>query len=270
MSSVEGLNFDETLRWIKTALQEKNIDTSDHVEDVQHKPELHIHQPLSENNLKFLTPDPQYLLNRGFDIDILRKYEVGLWSRPGTYMHNRVVFPVRDHEGFLVGYTGRTIFPKSYFDKRELKYAKWIHGRHYNQWPQRGDLFTSSILYNLNNAKRYLNLSKRIILVEGPLDGMKLEEAGIHNWVATLGTSFCYNHRTLLLQHGVLSLHVAFDNDDEDRYTDGNNPGERGWQRLERVVGDIFETSRIELPSGKDCGDLEVDQLQEIFRGVSC
>lgn len=273
VSSVKGTNFRETVNWIKTTLEAKDVDLDEEVSDPEnlHRGnKLHIHEPLAEDNLKFLTPDPQYLLNRGFDIDVLRRYDVGLWQRVGTYMNDRVVFPVRDHDGHLVGYTGRTVHPEEYFTKRGLKYMKWVHGRHYNRWPQRGDLFTSSILFNLNRAKRYLSLSKKLILVEGPLDGMKLEEAGVHNWVATLGTSFCHAHRTLLVKYGVTDLYVAYDNDNPEDYASGESPGEKGWQRMARIVGDLFELHRVELPAGKDCGDLEVEQLQQIFKEISC
>lgn len=269
VSSVKDFNFIEAVKWITENLEAKDID----LEDVAPDPEnlhrgikLHIHEPLPEDNLKFLTRDPQYLLNRGFDLDVLRDYGVGVWSRVGTHMHDRVVFPVRDHDGHLIGYTGRTIHSKEYFEKRDLKYAKWVHGRHYNRWPKRGDLFTSSILFNLDRAKKYLDSSRRLILVEGPLDGMKLEEAGIKNWIATLGTSFCHAHRTLLVQHGVSDLFVAYDADDPSKYKDKKAPGEQGWLRMERIVGDLFRMHRVELPMGHDCGDLSVEQLQEIFK----
>lgn len=273
VSSVLGKGFRETTQWIVKTLEEKSIDLSEDAgnpENIHRGVTLHTHEPLSEDNLKFLQPDPTYLLNRGFDLDVLRKYEVGLWTRPGTFMHDRVVFPVRDHEGYLVGYTGRTIHPEEFFEKRGLKFAKWVHGRHYNHWPQRGDLFTSSILYNLHNAKKYLEPHKRLILVEGPLDGMKLEEARVHNWVATLSTSFCHAHRTLLVKYGVKDLYVAYDNDDPEKYVNKISPGEKGWQRMSRITGDIFNLHRVELPPDSDCGELSVSELRRIFKDITC
>jgi hypothetical protein len=265
VSSVRGSSFPDTIEWIKNTLEQRDIDLTEDVSDPENLyrgRKLHVHEPLSEDNLKFLSPDPQYLLNRGFDLEVLRNYEVGFWSRLGTYMHDRVVFPVRDHEGHLVGYTGRTVHTKNYFEDRGLPYMKWVHGRHYNRWPKRGDLFTSSLLYNLNRARRYCTvISRRLILVEGPLDGMKLEEAGIHNWVATLGTSFCHAHRTLLVKYGVTDLYVAYDNDDPNKYKDGESPGEKGWERMQRIVGDLFNLHRVMLPQGRDCGDLKVEKL---------
>jgi len=273
VSSIKGTNFPQTVNWIIQTLEKREVNLDEAApdpENFQRERTLHIHEPLAENNLQFLNPDPVYLLNRNFDIEVLRRYEIGYWSRVGTYMNDRVVFPVRDHDGHLVAYSGRTVHPKEYFENRGIKYAKWVHGRHYNRWPQRGDLFTSSILYNLFRAKRFLPQMTRLILVEGPLDGMKLEEAGIHNWVATLGTKFSAVHRSLLVKYGVTDLYVAYDNDDPEKYKDNKSPGEEGWKRLERIVGDLLNLHRVILPEDKDCGDLEVEQLQQIFRGISC
>lgn len=271
VSSIKGTNFRETCDWLIEVLENKDIDLSSEAPDpesLSKGTKLHIHAPLKEDNLKFLMPDPQYLLDREFDLNVLRDYEVGLWSRVGTFMNDRVVFPIRDHEGHLVGYTGRTVHNKMYFERRSLEYSKWIHGRHYNRWPKKGEreFFTSSILYNLHRAKKY----KKLITVEGPLDGMRLEEAGIHNWVATLSTSLCAAHRTLLLQHGVTDLFNANDNEDPSKYKDNQSPGEKGWLRTQRVVGDLFALHRVELPFDKDCGDLSVPELKEIFKDIAC
>ena len=275
VSSVKGTNFRETCQWLIKTLENIDVDLTTEAPDpeaLKKGVSLHIHEPLKEDNLKFLMPDPQYLLNRGFSLDVLRDYEVGLWSRVGTFMNDRVVFPIRDHEGHLVGYTGRTVHSEEYFERRSLDYSKWIHGRHYNRWPKKGEreFFTSSILYNLHNAKKYLEISKKLIVVEGPLDGMKLQEAGIYNWVATLSTNFCHAHRTLLVQHGVTDIYNAYDNEDPALYKDNMSPGEKGWLRTKRIVGDLFNLHRVELPFNRDCGDLSVPELQEIFKGISC
>lgn len=266
--SVLGTNFKDTAKWIESRLAEKSIDLTQDaapLENLYRGTALHTHEPIKEDNLKFLKIDPEYLLRRGFSKDVLRDYQAGLWQRVGTFMHDRVVFPIRDHDGFLIGYTGRTIHPESYFQEKGLKYVKWTHGRHFNLWPNANDrLLVSSLLFNLNRAKRCLGQHKKMILVEGPLDGMKLEMAGIHNWVATLGTTFCANHRTLLVKYGVTDLHVAYDNDEE------THAGERGWDRLQRVVGDIFNVHRVAIQDAHDCGELSIDQLHFVFKGIGC
>ena len=275
VSSVLEKSFKDTAKWIRETLESKDVDLSEEASDPENLHRgvtLHTHEPLAEDNLKFLQPDPTYLLNRGFDLDVLRKYQAGLWQRRGTFMHDRVIFPVRDHEGYLIGYTGRTIHSEEHFQNRGIKYIKWVHGRHYIRWPKETDdsIFTGSILFNLNNAKRYLEPHKRLILVEGPLDGMKLEEARIHNWVATLSTNFCHAHRTLLVKYGVKDLYVAYDNDDPSKYKNNVGPGEKGWERMKRITGDIFNLHRVELPPDSDCGDLSVSELRGIFKDITC
>lgn len=268
VSSVLGLNFTQTVEWLEMQLESRNIDLDQPAPDPERLNrglDLHTHEPIAEDNLKFLIPDPEYMINRGFSVDVLRKYEVGLWMRPGTYMDGRVIVPIRDHQGYLVGYTGRTIYPQEHFERRGLRYTKWIHGRHFNQWPRRGDLFTSSILFNLYRAKKYIEPHKKIILVEGPFDGFRLEEASINNWAGTLGTMFCHTHRSLLIKSGIKKIYCAYDNDDPAKYRDNESPGEKGWDRIRRIVGDLLDVERIELPSCHDVADLSIEQTKEIF-----
>lgn len=267
--SILGIGFSDTIKWIEDNLSENNIDISSPVKPIIiNKPQtIHIHDPLSENNIKFLKPDPIYLINRGFSKEILRDYQIGLWQRKGTFMNDRVIVPIRDHDGFLIGYSGRTIHNESYFIEKNIEYRKWIHGRSFNQWPKIGELFTGSILFNLNRAKSRIKPKNRIILVEGPLDGIKLEMAGIHNWIATLGTKFSSNHRTLLVKYGITDLFVAYDND-PPKGPKQSKPGEEGWERLLKIVGQLFHCHRVQLPENSDCGDLPIFQLQDIFKDI--
>jgi DNA primase len=263
--SIRDCSFGQAVRWLKTTLASASIDTTVKIATKETKSggKLHVHQPLAEHNLRFLTP-PTYLHERGFDPEVLKSYNVGLWSRLGTYMHDRVVFPIRDHEDHLIGYTGRTIHPRSYFEERGLEYAKWVHGRSYHRFQRDDSLLTGSILFNLYRAKTFMLPDRKLILVEGPLDGMKLEMAGIHNWVASLSTQFGPAHRTLLVKYGVSHLYVAFDNETRVK-PDKPTAGEKGWEMVQNTVGTLFNLERIMLPLDKDPGDLPVDQLQDIF-----
>lgn len=272
VSSVLGSDFRDTCKWLEDALNEDGIDLSEEAgipENAVVGTKLHSHVPLKEDNVRFLKSDPEYLLNRGFDKDILRKYQVGFWFRPGTFMHDRVVFPIRDHEGFLVGYTGRTVHEPEYFETKGIPYRKWLHGRNYHLYPKNGELFTSSILFNLYNSKQYLGSHNRMILLEGTTDGMKLQEAGIHNWCSTLSSTLCPAQRTLLVQAGVTDLYIAYDND-VPKGPKQKRAGEEGWKRAQRVVGDLFRLHRVPLPEGKDCADHNTKELQEIFKDIAC
>jgi hypothetical protein len=264
--SVLNLKFHESIAWLNDRFKEHGINTSEKISGPTNagKEIFHIHEPLDENRLRFLKPNPEYLINRGFDPDVLRRYEVGSWHRLGTYMHDHVVVPVRDHENHLVGFTGRTIHNKDWHEKRGIKYIKWKHSRYYDRFPRTGDFFTGSILYNLYRAKKYIGENKILILVEGPLDGFKLDMAGIYNWVATLGTKFGPNHRSLLVQLGINKLYVAYDND-SPRGPKQESPGQKGWERVQSIVGDLFELERVPLPIDEDLGSMSVPTIRQVF-----
>lgn len=265
--SVLDLPFGKAIKWLQTALDEANIDLGSTVappENAWRGAKLHVHDPLDESNLKFLVPHPPLLIDRGFSPEVLDEYETGFWSKLGTFMHDRVVIPVRDHESHLIGYTGRTIHDREWFEKRSIKYAKWIHGRHYHRFPNTGEFLTSSVLFNLHRARKHLGLNRKMILVEGPLDGFKLEMAGIHNWVATLSTSFGPVHKTLLVRYGVTDLLVAYDNDPR-KQPDKPTSSEKAWARMEKYVGDLFHLHRVPLPVGRDVGAMEIPEILERF-----
>lgn len=263
-------DFPKAVRWLANVLgDDVNVDNLPTLAPRKKPGELHVHNPLDETRLKFLKKHPQYLLNRGYDASVLDKYDVGAWNRVGSYMHDRVIFPVRDHEDFLVGFTGRTVHDKSWFIDRELNYAKWLHGRYYDRLPKDDDpFFTGSVLFNLYRAKTYLQPHRRLILVEGPLDGLKLEMYGIYNWVASLSTAFGPAHRSLLVQHGVSDLYVAYDNDPR-KQPDKPTSSEVAWNRIQTVVGDLFRLHRVELPLGIDPGDMDEEPIREVFLPIS-
>lgn len=260
--SVKDCGFKEAVDFIAKTLKKEDVNVEEEIiEEVEEKRargKVFLHESISESNLKHLSADLLYLINRGFDEKVLRRYGVGLWSRPGTFMQDRVVFPIRDHQGYLVGYTGRTVHTKQWFEDKSIEFYKWIHGRSYHRFPSSKDsLKTGSVLYNLHNAVEHFSISRKLILVEGPLDGMRLEEAGIHNWAAVFGTNFCHSQRSLLVSKGVTDLYIAFDNDE-------NNAGNAGFKKVQKVVGNLFNINRIDLPLGCDCGDLSAKQLRVI------
>lgn len=253
--SVIGKNYPQTLAWIHDVLTEQDIDLTEHCEAPNRKSNNlpKVHRPLDELRLKFLSPHPQYLLNRGFDLGVMAKYEVGYWRKLGTYMHDRIVFPIRDHDNFLVGFTGRTIHSQSDWQCHNIT-SKWLHGRYFDRYPQQGDFSKASVLYNLNNAKLHIGQDRKVILVEGPLDGLKLEEAGIHHWVAVLGCDLSVAHTTLLIRLGINELILALDPD---------NAGDSAGDRVIKHYGDLFHFRRIKLPT--DPGDMSADQIRDLF-----
>jgi DNA primase len=176
---------------------------------------------------------------------------------------------VRDHQGFVVGFTGRTLLTPAEMAEQEAKtgrpVAKWIHGRDYVKFPDKNkqELFITSLLFNWYRAKKQLGADKELIMVEGPLDGFRLEEAGIMNWVATLGTTFTPVQRGLLVDAGVNKIRCAYDAD--ETLPNGQNPGDDGYERIKDIIGNLIELERVALPLGKDPGSMSIEEIHRTF-----
>jgi hypothetical protein len=237
--------------------------------DIVNKAKIVIHKPLDEDRLSFLKRDYDFINERlmsdgdhkrPFTRWVLSKYQVGTRHRFGEYMNNRIVIPVRDHEKFLVGFTGRTIFSSTqrvqHENKTGFKTAKWVHGRYFDQKPERGEFNVGSVLFNFYNAKNYINGDRVIILVEGPLDGFRLEEAGIRNWVAVLGSKLGTSQRELLLRHNVNKIVLALDPD---------RAGQDACDRIESQVGDVFDVVRVQFDT--DPGDASLLEIRKRLDG---
>lgn len=253
--------FNETVDWVHEVLDNEDAECAIDVEELRAKKKsgtIHAHKSLSDKLIKFLCPNnpPSELIADGFRADVLREYEVGYWSRLGTFMHDRFIFPVRDVKGDLVGFTGRTIHKD--YKERGIK-SKWLHARRYDKFPRPNDLQTGSILYNLFKAKDHLGPEKAVIIVEGPKDVLKLVQAGILNVVATLGTGFGPSHRSLLVNLGVNVIYMAYDPD---------KAGHDGEERIEEIVGDLIEIRYINLQD-EDPGEMSEEKAREIFPCIS-
>lgn len=256
--SVLECTFPEAQTWVENTLKQMNVDVSEKVE-ARAKPnpgKVHIHQPLEETRIGFLKPDkpPQLLLDRGFDPAVLKDYQVGKWHRLGNFMHNRIVIPVRDHDGRLVGFTGRTVLPD---EQITHDHPKWVHGRYFDRFA--GELKTSSILFNLHRAKDHLRMH-RVLMCEGPFDGFAFQMADVLNWVCTLGTSFQPQHRTLLIQYGVNEIITAYDPDPA---------GQAAHRRVCDIVGDLIRVT----PMGGLEGDpgsyaKRPDELRKLYHAT--
>jgi len=208
---------------------------------------------LNESLIRYLQPNYDYLLGRGYKLETLKKFEIGFWNRLGTFMHNRQIFPIRDIRGSLVGFSGRTIYPEADWGKYQIK-AKWVHGRYYDRWPKLDELKTGSLLFNLDKAKDHIGLQKTLILVEGPLDGLRLDEAGFYNWVALLGCNFGASHRSLLVSLGINNLVMALDID---------KAGTNATSKIERSLSEFFHIHKPVMQN--DPGKTSIEDLKKIF-----
>lgn len=128
----------------------------------------------------------------------LKKGEAG-----GFYdrFRGRVMFPIFNHYGNIVGFTARVL--------PELDDGK--SGKYINT-PETPVYKKSEILYGLNFAKQDIKKIGCVVAVEGNMDVIALHQAGFKNVVATSGTAMTHE-QFVLLKRFTENIIVCFDAD---------------------------------------------------------
>lgn len=113
------------------------------------------------------------------------------------YFRDRIMFPIIDLRGNIVGFGGRVI------ENGTPKYLNSPDSLIFNK---------KNILYGLNFAlKKYKPLT-RLIIVEGYIDVISLHKFGFCEAVATLGTAFAQSHAKLIKRY-TDNVYLAYDGD---------------------------------------------------------
>lgn len=170
---------------------------------------------------------------KGFSSDELRA--AGLTTvRGGDYFPQRLMFPLSDARGRVVG-----------FQARKLREDDPLRGKYVNS-PE-GDLFhKGSILYGLHLAKTAIGKQDFAAVVEGNTDVIALRQAGFEPVVASMGTALTERQLRELgrLTHTVF---LCFDAD-----AAGQEATLRG---MELAAAQGFEVKVVTLPKGQDPAD---------------
>lgn len=165
----------------------------------------------------------------------------------------RVMFPIRDHLGRLVGFGGRVL------DDSKPKYLNT---------PDTEAFKKGELLYGLDKARSLISNSgtaggEELIVVEGYMDVITMHQHGMTGAVASLGTALTAEHATLLERLGAQKLTLMFDQDQA-----GLKATLSG---LDQVLGAKFRVRATSVPSGKDPADalLAGDEagIREALRG---
>jgi DNA primase len=144
---------------------------------------------------------------------------------------NRVMFPIANEAGRVVGFTGRTL---SADEKAGPKYLNS---------PETAIYSKSRLLFSLNQAKEAIRKLDYAILVEGQMDCISVFAAGFHNVIASSGTAFT-ELQARLLGRFAKNVVVNFDPD-----TAGAKATER---TLGLLVEEEFQVKVLTLESGFD------------------
>jgi DNA primase len=115
----------------------------------------------------------------------------------------RVMFPIRNEQGRIVAFSGRTLL-------QDPKAAKYVNS------PETPLFRKSHILYALDRARREIVETREAIICEGQIDVIRCHQAGFKTAVAAQGTAFTEDHARMLKRYadGVV---LVFDSDDAGR-----------------------------------------------------
>lgn len=189
----------------------------------------------------------QSLTDRGISQQILLEAGLIIEKENGGYydrFRNRLIFPIKNQVGKIVGFGGRTL-------SEDVKQAKYINS------PQTLVYDKSNILYGLYEAKREIIDKKFVILVEGYADVLTLHQAGITNVVASSGTSLTKEQINLLSRFCKI-IYFVFDSD-----LAGQKATDRG---IEIALESGFSVYVVTLPSGEDPDSFVKNHSKELFQ----
>ncbi len=156
----------------------------------------------------------------------------------------RLIFPIRDVRGRVIAFGGRVL------GEGEPKYLNS---------PETPLFHKGRELYGLYEARQQLRDIPRLLVVEGYMDVIGLNQAGIPWSVATLGTATTTDHANRLFR---VTPEIVF-------AFDGDSAGRRAaWRALENVLPGLTEGRQVRflfLPDGEDPDSLVRKEGAEPF-----
>jgi DNA primase len=188
----------------------------------------------------------RHLRQKGFADQELVTAGLVATSGRGPYdrFRGRLLWPIRELSGDVVGFGARRIFDDDRID------AKYLNT------PETPVYKKSQLLYGVDLARRDIARSSQAVVVEGYTDVMACHLSGVPTAVATCGTAFGEDHirvlRRLLLDHDEFRGEVIFT-------FDGDEAGQKA--ALRAFEGDqqfVAQTYVAVEPEGRDPCDLRL------------
>lgn len=173
-----------------------------------------------------------YISKHGFLAHDLISAHIIMEGRNTLYspFEERIIFPIKDMIGRFCGFGGRTF-------KENDERAKYYNS-HENEFFDK-----SSILFGLDLAKKSIQDSSRVFLVEGYVDCIIMAQNNFSNTVAVLGTS-CTTEHLKILSRFAKEIYVLYD---------GDNAGRNAMLRLtEMCWGFNLDLKVVRLPENED------------------
>jgi len=144
---------------------------------------------------------------------------------------DRVMFPIQDPVGRVIGFGGRIM-------TATVDFAKYMNS------PESIIYNKSRVLYGLFQAKEDIRKRDEVILVEGYLDVISLHQHGIKNVVATSGTALTPDQIKLVKRYTQKNFIFLYD---------GDNAGLKAMERsIELLFDEGLFPQIVMLPDGQD------------------
>jgi DNA primase len=218
------------------------------------------HRGLSEETIKTwrlgYAPDAwrellESLTAEGFTNDEL--LSVGLIKeadgKPGTYydrFRNRLLFPIRDIAGRVVGFTGRAL--------AQDELAKYLNS------PETELYHKSEVLFGMDMAKDAIRTRGFTMLVEGQMDVLLAHQAGFANAIALSGTALTERHLALMKRYSENLMLVL----------DADPAGLKATARSAMLALRAgLRVKGARLPAGKDPADLLSEDPKEFSKRIA-
>ncbi len=134
---------------------------------------------------------------------VVRKEDGGTENPFYDRFRARVMFPIRNEQGRIIGFSARTLV-------KDHKGAKYVNS------PETPLFRKSHVLYALDRARRDIVEKREAIVCEGQIDVIRCHQAGFTTAVAAQGTAFTEDHARILHRYadGVV---LVFDSDEAGR-----------------------------------------------------
>lgn len=144
---------------------------------------------------------------------------------------DRIMFPIRNHKGQVIGFGGRIL------DQGEPKYLNS---------PETPLFSKGNTLYGLFEARQAIRAQEYVLVCEGYMDVVALAQLGFPNAVATLGTACTANHVRMLLRQTDRII-FSFDGD-----AAGQRAAQRALEACLPLMSDDKEIRFLFLPTEHD------------------
>ncbi len=182
--------------------------------------------------LGFSPEDRHFLFNNlkenSYNLDLA--HELGLLKNNRDFFHSRIMFPIRNLSGKVIGMGARTLSS----DKKIPKYINSPESDIYNK---------RKTLFGLYFAKTAIRKQDSCFIVEGYTDVISLHQNGVENVVASSGTSLT-TEQILLIRRFSENVIMLFD---------GDNAGIKAALRgLDLILEQDMNVKLLLLPDGED------------------